>query len=86
MKAKEFINGKEVTAIETVEGTILNLVIDEKVYALSVDTSTIKAGTKLKRTTTFKIEDDILTAGKASVNLAEIDMLGKFEEDNFIES
>jgi hypothetical protein len=81
MKAKEFINGKEVTAVETVESKILNLVIDSTRYGLNIDTSTIKSGTKLKRTTSFKIADDILTVGTISVNLAETDMLGIFEQE-----
>jgi len=81
MKAKEFINGKEVTAVETVESKILNLVIDSTRYGLNIDTSTIKSGTKLKRTTSFKIEDDILAVGTISVNLAETDMLGIFEQE-----
>jgi hypothetical protein len=86
MKAKEFINGKEVTAVQIVDDKILNLVIDNVCYGLDVDTSTIQAGTKLKKTTSFEIVDDILTAGDASVNLAETDMLGMFEQENLIES
>ena len=75
MKAKEFINGKNLTAIETVGGVILNLVLDNAIYGLKVDTSGIKFGSKLKRVKKFQIVDDILIAGSLSVNLAETDML-----------
>jgi hypothetical protein len=86
MKAKEFITGKTLTAIETVGSKILNLVIDRTSYGLTVDTSTIKAGTKLKKTTSFEIVDDILTSGSMSVNLAETDMLAIFKQEDLIES
>jgi len=79
MKAKEFIKEKSLTAVETVGGLILNLVVDNSIYGLKVDTSGIKFGTKLKRVEKFQIVDGILTAGSLSVNLAETDMLGKFE-------
>jgi hypothetical protein len=75
MKAKEFIKGKTLTAVETVGGLILNLVIDESIHGLKVNTSGIKFGTKLKRVKKFQIVDDILIAGSLSVNLDETDML-----------
>jgi hypothetical protein len=81
MKAKEFLNKKTLTAVETVNNLIINLVIEKTVYGLKVDTSSIPSGTKLKRTTSFKIEDDILAVGTISVNLAETDMLGIFEQE-----
>jgi hypothetical protein len=37
--------------------------------------STIPSGTKLTRTNQFKIQNDILTVGTISVNLATTDML-----------
>jgi hypothetical protein len=75
MKAKEFLNKKTLTAVETVNNLIINLVIEKTVYGLKVDTSSISSGTKLTRTNQFKIQNDILTVGTISVNLATTDML-----------
>lgn len=75
MKAKEFLDKKTLVAVETVDNLILNLVIDNTVYGLKVDTSSVEAGTKLQRTSNFKIKNDILTANSVSVNLATTDML-----------
>ena len=75
MKAKEFLDKKTLVAVETAGDLILNLVVDNVVYGLKVDTSSVEAGTKLQRTTNFKIEDDILTSNSISVNLATTNML-----------
>lgn len=75
MKAKEFLDKKTLAAVETAGDLILNLVVDNVVYGLKVDTSAIEAGTKLERTTNFKIKKDVLTANGVSVNLATTDML-----------
>lgn len=75
MKAKEFLNKKTLTAVETAGDLILNLVIGNVVYGLKVDTSSVEAGTKLQRTTNFKIKNDILTFNDTSVNLTTTDML-----------
>jgi hypothetical protein len=77
MKAKEFVKGKNLTAVETVNNLIINLVTDKTVYGLKVDTSSIPSGTKVTRTNQFKIQNDILTTGNTSVNLATTDMLGE---------
>jgi hypothetical protein len=75
MKAKEFLNKKTLTAVETVNNLIINLVVDKTVYGLKIDTSSIPSGTKLTRTNQFKIQNDILTVSTISVNLATTDML-----------
>jgi hypothetical protein len=80
MTAKEFLEGKTLTAVETVETLIINLVIEEAVYGLDVDTSGIEGGSKLTRTEDFSITDDVLTAGELSVDLATTNMLGSKEE------
>jgi hypothetical protein len=36
MKAKEFLNGKTLTAVETVNNLIINLVIEETLYGLKI--------------------------------------------------
>ena len=80
MTAKEFLEGKTLTAVETVETLIINLVIEEAVYGLDVDTSGIEGGTQLTRTEDFNITDDVLTTGELSVDLATTNMLGSNEE------
>jgi hypothetical protein len=80
MTAKEFLEGKTLTAVETVETLIINLVIEEAVYGLDVDTSGIESGTTLTRTEDFNITDDVLTSGELSVDLATTNMLGSKEE------
>lgn len=80
MTAKEFLEGKTLTAVETVETLIINLVIEEAVYGLDVDTSGIESGTQLTRTEDFNITDDVLTTGELSVDLATTNMLGFNEE------
>jgi hypothetical protein len=80
MTAKEFLEGKTLTAVETVETLIINLVIEESVYGMGVDTSGIESGTKLTRTEDFNITDDVLTTGELSVDLATTKMLGHKEE------
>ena len=76
MTAKEFLEGKTLTAVETVETLIINLVIEEAVYGLDVDTSGIEGGTQLTRTEDFNITDDVLTTGELSVDLSTTNMLG----------
>jgi hypothetical protein len=77
MKAKEFLNGKTLTAVETVNNLIINLVIEETLYGLKIDTSSILSGTKLTRINQFEIQNDILTVGTISVDLTTTDMLAK---------
>jgi hypothetical protein len=77
MKAKEFLNGKTLTAVETVNNLIINLVIEETLYGLKIDTSSILSGTKLTRTNQFEIQDDILTVDTMSIDLTTTDMLAK---------
>lgn len=75
MTAKEFLQGKTLTAVETVQNLILNLVIGQAVYGMDVDTTSIPQGTKLTRTTDFTINGDTLTTGTISVDLATTNML-----------
>ena len=76
MKAKEFLADKTLAAVETVESIIINLVVEEGVYGLAVDTSGIQAGTPLTRTTGFSVVDDVLTADGLTLDLATTKMLG----------
>ena len=76
MTAKEFLEGKTLTAVETVETLIINLVIEDAVYGMDVDTSNIQEGTLLTRTEDFTVENDTLTANELSVDLSTTNMLG----------
>jgi hypothetical protein len=80
MKAKEFLDGKTLTAIEVTGSKILNLVIDEEIYGLKVDLSKVKSGTKITRITEFEIANNVLTTDKLSLDLSEADMLFIEEE------
>jgi hypothetical protein len=76
MTAKEFLEGKTLTAVDKVNSIIFNLVVDDLVYGLDIDTSSVQFGTKLTRTKTFSISDDILTVGKIKLDLSTTNMLG----------
>lgn len=76
MTAKEFLEEKTLTAVETVGTLVINLVLGEAVYGMNVNTSKIKKGTLLTRTEDFVIEDDILTANGMSIDLSKTNMLG----------
>jgi hypothetical protein len=81
MTAKEFLEDKNLTSVETVENLIINLVINESVHGMEIDTSEVQQGTPLNRTDDFQIEDDILTTGELSLDLSVTNMLGKREND-----
>lgn len=75
MTAKEFLEDKTLQAIDIVEGTIINLIVDGLPQGLSVDTSKIRYGTKLQRFTIFENIDDVITIGNITLDLATTDML-----------
>lgn len=75
MTAKEFLEDKTLQAIDIVEGTIINLIVDGSSQGLSVDTSKIRYGTKLQRFTIFENIDDVITIGNITLDLATTDML-----------
>jgi hypothetical protein len=81
MTAKEFLEDKNLTSVETVENLIINLVINDSIYGMEINTSGIPQGTPLNRTEDFQIEDDILTTGELSLDLSVTNMLGKREND-----
>ena len=76
MTAKEFLQDKTLIAIEVVDNLILNLVIEESIWGLDVDTSNIQSGTPLIRTIDFTIENDILKSNDISLDLNTTNMLG----------
>jgi hypothetical protein len=76
MTAKEFLEEKTLTAVETVGTLVINLVIGDAIYGMDVDTSNIPQGTLLLRTEDFTLENDTLTANELSIDLSTTDMFG----------
>ena len=75
MTIKEFLQDKTLTAVETVDNLIINLVCGESVYGIDVDTSNIPSGTLTTRTTDFTLSDNTLSANGISVNTETTNML-----------
>ena len=70
MTVKEYLVGKTLIAVETVEDLILNLVLENDVLqSLSVDTSNIQAGTPLNRTEDFVLTENDLTANGITIDI-----------------
>lgn len=77
MTIKDFLEDKTLTAVETVEGLILNLVGEDKdnnpfYQGLDVDTSNIQEGTSLNRTEEFILTDTELSANGITINIEEV--------------
>jgi hypothetical protein len=83
MTAKEFLNGKTLTEIELVGDQVINLVINEFIIGLDVNTSDILFGTALVRTNEFELNGDNLTFNNVSIDLSTINVL--WNEDNNID-
>ena len=75
MTAKNYLEGKILTSIEIVKGRIINLITDENIMGLNVDTSDIEFGTPLVRTSNFVLVDDILKCEDLLVDLSLVDVL-----------
>jgi hypothetical protein len=76
MIIKEFLQDNTLSAVETVENIIINLVCGETEYGIDVDTSNIPSGTLTTRTTNFTLTDNTLSANGISVNTETTNMLG----------
>ena len=76
MTIKEFLQNNTLSAVETVENIIINLVCGETEYGIDVDTSNIPSGTLTTRTTNFTLTDNTLSADGISVNTETTNMLG----------
>jgi hypothetical protein len=76
MTIKEFLEDKTLTAVETVDNLIINLVCGESPYGIDVDTSNIPSGTLLTRRTDYTLINDILSVDTISVNTETTNMLG----------
>jgi hypothetical protein len=77
MTIKEFLQDNTLTAVETVDNLIINLVCDESVFGIDVDTSNIPSGTLTTRRTDYTLIDNILSVDTISVNTETTNMLGE---------
>jgi hypothetical protein len=75
MTAKELLEGKTLNSVEKADSLIINLIVDDLLYGLDVDTSTLESGTSLTNTTSFTIKGDILTVGKSKLDLSTTNLL-----------
>jgi hypothetical protein len=74
---KQFIFGKRITAIDTVDGfdLIINVYIDDACYGLNIDVSNVPGGTSLTKREDFAIEGDILSIDNISIDISKTEML-----------
>ena len=74
---KQFIFGKQITAIETVDGfnLIINVYVDDVCYGLNIDLSNVPGGTSLTKRENFTIEGDILSIDNISIDINKTEML-----------
>jgi hypothetical protein len=77
MTIKEFLQDNTLTAVETVNNLIINLVCGEALYGIGVDTSNIQSGTLTTRRTDYTLIDNILSVDTISVNTETTNMLGE---------
>lgn len=78
MTVKEFLEGKTLSAVEVVNDVILNLVVEDAVYGISVDTSNIPSGLSLTRKTDFTFDNNILKVNGIELDTTTTNMLGEF--------
>jgi hypothetical protein len=76
MTIKEFLVDKTLTAVETVNNLIINLVCGEALTGINVDTSNIPSGTLTTKRTDFTLINDILSVDGISVDTQTTDILG----------
>ena len=69
---KQFIFGKRITAIDTVDGfdLIINVYVDDACHGLNVDLSNVPGGTALT------IEGDTVSIDDITLDMSKIEMLG----------
>ena len=75
MTIKEFLQDNTLSAVETVENIIINLVCGETEYGIDVDTSNIPSGTLTTLRTDYTLINDILSVDSISVNTETTNML-----------
>jgi len=74
---KQFIFGKRITAIDTVDGfdLIINVYVDDACYGLNIDVSNVPGGTSLTKREDFTIEGDILSIDNIFIDISKTEML-----------
>jgi len=75
---KQFIFGKRITAIDTVDGfdLIINVYVDAACYGLNIDLSNVPGGTSLTKREDFDIVGDVLSVDAISLDMSKTEMLG----------
>ena len=76
MTAKEYLNGRSITAIEIYDQLVFNLFMGDELIGLSIDSSSVPSGTPLSYRTDFQVINDILTIDSISVDLNNTNVLG----------
>lgn len=75
MTIQEFLYEKTLSHIEIYGNLIINLVVDDDIYGLNVDTSHLESLSVLERTENFIIDGNLLICGNITVDVTEINML-----------
>jgi hypothetical protein len=75
MTIKEFLQDNTLTAVETVDELIINLVCGETEYGIDVDTSNISSGTLTIERSDYTLIDNVLSVDTISVNTETTNML-----------
>lgn len=76
MSLKTFLQQNNITSIEIIPNiTILNIICNDIIYGLDVDTSNVLANTPLTITSEYIIENDILLVGSLSVDTNTTNLL-----------
>ena len=75
---KQFIFGKRITAIDTVDGfdLIINVYVDDACHGLNVDLSNVPRGTALTTREDFTLTDDMLSVDNITLDITKTEMLG----------
>lgn len=75
---KQFIFGKRITAIDTVDGfdLIINVYVDDACHGLNVDLSNVPGGTSITTREDFTIEGDTLSIDDITLDMSKTEMLG----------
>ena len=75
MTIKEFLQNKTLTSVEIINNLIINLIYDDTVFGINVDTSNIPSGTLVNRRTDFTLIGDILSVDDISIDITTTNML-----------
>jgi hypothetical protein len=75
MTIQEFLYEKTLSHIEIYGNLIINLVVDNDIYGLNVDTGHLESLLVLERTDNFVIDGNLLICDNITVDMTEISML-----------